>query len=118
MGYSNLNASEKDWRLYYCSNVVKSVSNTYTRKLKLCIRANHIFDLDEEKSFDTCLEEMHIDSRAAHEQQLILVDESRTLSDVLSVEDHIISGHPTFFILSKGTHFRDVFLNEWKPLPR
>ena len=100
--------------LYYCSNVVK-VYPTHILEAKVLHEANHILDLDKEKSFDTCLEEMHIDSRAAHEQQLILVDENRTLCDVLSVEDHIISGHPTFFILSKGTHFRDVFLNKWKP---
>ena len=102
--------------LYYCSNVVK-VYPTHILEAKVLYEANHILDLDKEKSFDTCLEEMHIDSCAAHEQQLILIDENRTLCDVLSVEDHIISGHPTFFILSKGTHFRDVFLNKWKPFP-
>ena len=49
--------------LYYCSNVVKSISK-YILEAKVLHEANHIFDLTRKES-RLRLEEMHIDSQAS-----------------------------------------------------
>lgn len=99
--------------LYYCSNLVNPYP-MHVLKAKIH-EANHKFDMGNDKSSDDFLEEVGVDPIAAHlEQHIRLVDEGRTLFDILSADDHIISGHPTFFVLSKGTRFRDLFLKEWK----
>lgn len=46
----------------------------------------------------------------------VRVDEGWTLRDALSRPDHVVPGVPAFFVLAKGTNFRDAFLEGDMPL--
>ncbi|KAL4450020.1 hypothetical protein ABPG77_010689 [Micractinium sp. CCAP 211/92] len=46
----------------------------------------------------------------------VRVREGWTLRDVLARPDHVVPGVPTFFVLAKGTDFRDRFLEGDMPL--
>lgn len=46
----------------------------------------------------------------------VRVKESWTLRDVLARPDHIVPGVPTFFVLAKGTDFKERFLEGDLPL--
>ena len=46
----------------------------------------------------------------------VRVDERWTLREALSRPDHVVPGVPAFFVLAKGTQFRDAFLEGDMPL--
>lgn len=46
----------------------------------------------------------------------VKVDEKWTLADALAREDHVVPGIPVFFVLSKGSDFRQRFLDNDMPL--
>ena len=49
------------------------------------------------------------------DQKMMLIDESKTLGEVLAEDDCVVPGHPIVYIVAKGTEFREKFLaGEWE----
>ncbi len=46
----------------------------------------------------------------------IKADECARLMDILQRADHVIPGIPAFFVVAKGTDFRERFLSQDQPL--
>ena len=46
----------------------------------------------------------------------IQIDPSQSLQHILQRGDHVIPGIPTFFVVAKGTDFRERFLSQEQPL--
>ena len=49
------------------------------------------------------------------DQKMILIDESKTLGEVLAEDECVVPGHPIVYVVAKGTEFREKFLaGEWE----
>ena len=46
----------------------------------------------------------------------IQINESQSLKDILQHGDHVIPGVPAFFVVARGTDFRERFLSQGQPL--
>jgi hypothetical protein len=59
--------------------------------------------------------EFTLTSKTNWEMRKKLVDETCTLGEILAANEHVISGHPVFYIVAQGTEFRERFLKDtWK----
>jgi hypothetical protein len=65
-----------------------------------------------EKTWNETTRKKKLDPR---DQKMVLVPESRTLGEILEDQDHVIPGHPVFYVVAKGTEFREKFLaGKWE----
>jgi hypothetical protein len=49
------------------------------------------------------------------DQKMVLMDEIETLGEILQKDGNVVPGHPVFYVVAKGTEFREKFLaGEWE----
>lgn len=106
-------------------------AGTYTReRVELYYQSNAVqafpFDIFEARMLDKA----NCSRRSGHaladrewkedvvdprDKRMHLIDESKTLGQVLAAEDHVIPGHPVVYVVSKDTQFKVAFLaGDWE----
>ncbi|KAJ7529014.1 hypothetical protein O6H91_15G030400 [Diphasiastrum complanatum] len=111
--------SRDNIELYYQANAVPALSRRKVEQILVGDSTGYGMLISEEEDVDADAadDDVHLEGVfASGKPTWVKIKETQTLHGALKLSDFVVPGIPVFYVLAKGSHFRDSFISgKWCP---